>query len=329
MPSFRDLGKDAILDVVSFVKTLGGPESGEGNWFELYEVPPAAKVPPMPTDDDAQLNLGKELYPKIGCAGCHGDTGHGDGKPAEEMLDSWDQPLHARDFFVGVYKGGSRPEDLYLRVLTGMDGTPMTGFWHDAMTPTERWAIVRFMTSLAAPRDIKQPSRATISVRKDVLPSGVNDSAWEKGSGSAMTRMALSGGWMRYFEPLDLRAAASATELAVRVSWDDGENSCPSLRLAFAKAEPPVSFVVGSKSEPVTVWQWTPGEGAVALISTGVESDTPTKDKLSAEQAKQGNRYTLMLKGELPVSAGQMQVSVLGCEGRGSYRTSSTVNVLK
>ncbi len=329
MPSFRDLDEQDIADAVVFLKTLGGPESEEGSWFSLYETPPPAVVPAMPVPDDRQLALGKELYTKMGCIGCHGETGKGDAKPVEETKDDWGEPLHPRNYSIGVYKGGSRPEDLYLRVLTGLDGTPMTGFWKDAMNTEERWAVVRYITSFGKPLDVQQSSRSALSVSRGTPPLSLKDPAWDSVTGGKVARMALSGGYIRYFEPIDVGVVADDGNMAIRASWDDGPNSCASLRIGFAPVDPPASFVVGSEGKPMTVWQWKHDSGASVLLSSGPGRDLPTTAELGVEQSKQRDRFTVVLKGALPRPAGQMLVSVAGCTPQGTYLTSSTANILK
>ena len=43
-------------------------------------------------------------------------------------------------------KGGSRPEDLFRSVSTGLDGTPMPGFGY--LTAEQRWGVAYFILSL-------------------------------------------------------------------------------------------------------------------------------------------------------------------------------------
>ena len=329
MPSFRDLGRSDLTSVVAFVKTLGGPEGEKGSWFELYEVPPPAEVPPMPAAGPSRKAEGKTLYEKMGCAGCHGAGGKGDGKPAEEMKDNWGEPLHARDFTLGVYKGGASPRDIYMRIMTGMDGTPMTGFWKDAMTVPERWAIVRYILSLGKAREARQPSRGVMKVSNMPIPSGASGSSWKGVPEQRLGRMALEGGWMQYFGPAELQATMEGERLALRLSWDDGPNSCARLRVGFVPGSSAATFFVGSQATPMTVWHWARKSGAGVAISVAPGEDKPTSGTLDVREEKNGDSNSVVLIGTPPPSgARQIRVEISGCTPRGRYRTSSSVQAL-
>ena len=58
-----------------------------------------------------------------------------------------------RNLRIGVYRGGSRPIDLYLRIAQGIDGTPMPAAAMkpanpQGMTEEEVWDIVNYVLSL-------------------------------------------------------------------------------------------------------------------------------------------------------------------------------------
>lgn len=83
------------------------------------------------------------------CSSCHGTEGKGDGavrnfdfwtKDWTDGLDPDDReairplrklgalktrPISPRNLQLGVFRGGSDPEDIYLRIVNGIDGTPM------------------------------------------------------------------------------------------------------------------------------------------------------------------------------------------------------------
>ena len=54
----------------------------------------------------------------------------------------------ARDFRLGLFRGGSEPERIYRRIAEGIDGTPMPA----AAIPTEDiWHLVNFVRSFDNP----------------------------------------------------------------------------------------------------------------------------------------------------------------------------------
>lgn len=329
MPGFSHLGDAAIADVISFIKTLGHPEGDTKSWFELYEAPPPIEVPPPPAFDAATVAKGKELYTTMGCNTCHGKAGRGDGKKPEEMLDDWGHPLNPRDFALGLYKGGGKPEDLYTRVMTGLNGTPMTGYWKDAMTPEERWAVVAFVLSIGKPRTIEHPSHGTIALADGVLPAGIDDVKWQSVPATPVARMPMSNGWSAYFAPVQTRVAYTDGKLAVRLEWDEAENSCPSTRIVFPTQGQAPTFTIGSPKAPVLEWVWDVKAGASVLQSDGTEPKPVSDRKIEAASRVIGGKRVVVVSGEMTPRPEQMLVVIGGCNAKGAYVTSSTFNDLK
>lgn len=161
--------EDASLEVA------GPPEE-----YPLYnqDGPPAAA-------EDAALmasvSRGREIYlGKIAnCASCHGPSAMGDGQVND--FDSWTKewttsiaidpkdktalkpmlalgalkPRHSlpRNLRNGIYRGGSRPIDIYRRIVNGIDGTPMPAAAMQpdnplGLTETQVWDLVNYILSL-------------------------------------------------------------------------------------------------------------------------------------------------------------------------------------
>lgn len=101
-------------------------------------------IPPETANDAASVARGKELYAKM-CLSCHGATGIGDGPSSYALRDGRDAPILPRDFTTGVLRGGDTPQDLFRRMKTGLDGTPMPAFGNP---DAELWDIVHFVMTL-------------------------------------------------------------------------------------------------------------------------------------------------------------------------------------
>lgn len=148
MPSFAFLPeadrKKIAAHVLKLADVLDEPE------------PPVvhADAKGAPPATPASIARGKELFKDAGCASCHGETGKGDGPTADQMKDSEGQPVKPRDFTDGRFRGGSDRTDLYMRLTTGLDGSPMPAY-EDVLEPADRWAVVDFVQTLAKPQPAK------------------------------------------------------------------------------------------------------------------------------------------------------------------------------
>ena len=101
----------------------------------------------MPDLDAAATVRGKALFLKQ-CASCHGDTGIGDGPSSNALRDWKDDVIVPRDFTPGVYRSGSTPRDLFLRLKTGITGTPMPA---TSGTDQDLWDLVAYIRSIEDP----------------------------------------------------------------------------------------------------------------------------------------------------------------------------------
>jgi cytochrome c oxidase cbb3-type subunit 2 len=104
-------------------------------------------VPVAPPVTDELIAKGKEIF-DVQCAACHGATGRGDGSSSYTLRDYKDSEIRPRDFTTGVFRAGSSPEVLYLRLRSGLAGTPMPAI---PGADEEIWAQVYYMMSMRDP----------------------------------------------------------------------------------------------------------------------------------------------------------------------------------
>ena len=138
------LSERDMRNVIAYLKTFS----------EFWDIDEPAKPypigqPPPPTE--AVITRGREIYERLRCAKCHGESGRGDGPAAASLEDYRRRPILAFDFTHGMYRGGSAPRDLYRTLMTGLTGTPMPAF-DDVVEPVDRWALVHYTLSLNRPR---------------------------------------------------------------------------------------------------------------------------------------------------------------------------------
>src|SRR4051812_10623253 len=142
MPGWDRILSDAdINDVVQYMKSLSP---------RFAEQPPkpiaiAASLPTSP----ASVTRGQQVYDKLQCGKCHGSDGRGAGAVTRTFEDDWRMPLRAADLTEPwTFHGGATARDVYLRLRTGMTGTPMPSF-ADAASDAEMWDLANYVVSLA------------------------------------------------------------------------------------------------------------------------------------------------------------------------------------
>jgi mono/diheme cytochrome c family protein len=116
-------------------------------------VQPAVPEPPY---DARSIELGREAFLTKGCSKCHGEDGRG--QTRENVgTDAWGHSTKAADLTAGLFHGGRRPIDLYRRISSGINGTPMPAF-KDALAtePETIWRLAHYARSVSD-RRLKQP----------------------------------------------------------------------------------------------------------------------------------------------------------------------------
>ncbi|HZJ70634.1 MAG TPA: cytochrome c [Planctomycetota bacterium] len=120
---------------------------------DAYEEVWPVAMPPQPPDDEASRARGAELY-RQQCVACHGESGRGDGKSSYHLRDSRDAVIRPRDFTTGIFRAGSRPEDLFLRLRTGLNGTPMPAV---SGSDEDLWHLTHYILGLKDPSSPARP----------------------------------------------------------------------------------------------------------------------------------------------------------------------------
>ncbi len=138
MPAFKSLSEKERWALIAVIRRFGGIEEEEAT---------PISVPPQPKRTEATVTKGKAVYDRLQCATCHGVEGYGDGPSSLTLVNDAKERIFAPDITTGRYKGGSSPEDLYTRIATGLDGSPMPSYAAEAK-PDEIWNLVHFLQSL-------------------------------------------------------------------------------------------------------------------------------------------------------------------------------------
>jgi mono/diheme cytochrome c family protein len=244
------------------------------------------------------LEEGRQAFETLECFKCHGGQGRGDGQSAPTLTDDWDLPIRAADLTRSWrFNGGSSVEQIYARLRTGLDGTPMPSF-SDALasnivTEEQLWRVAQYVQSLSPEREPEV--REVIRARRtdQPLPADVGDSAWNAVEPAWIPLVGQIVVRPRWFAPMVdgvwVQALHDGERLALRLVWDDPSRSPDPAwdewlgRVAAAMTDadgalptgqgadllhvqlPPVApvgaerpyFLGGSSRAPVVLWAWT------------------------------------------------------------------------
>lgn len=184
MPTFDDLDPADLAAVVDYVMYLsqrgeleqkivaiakddlalppetiqGAVDEIAGRWKEAQSqtVMPVTAMPAMTPETVAR---GRELFYQQVCNKCHGLDGRGGLAGGIDIgVDSWGHKGAAADLTSGMYRGGGRPIDIYRRIYSGINGTPMPGFSQVfAKDPDSIWYLVHYVRDLGERRRRNQP----------------------------------------------------------------------------------------------------------------------------------------------------------------------------
>ncbi len=173
-----DPAKEKYLDSMFDLVGEGLVEDVVERWIDTddnrSEVPdaPAAMLLDHP-DHQALVDQGRVLYYTGGnCAQCHGESVAGNGQT--ETFDDWTnewikspgvdpfapatyadftaagalppRPILPRNLSSGEFRGGGQPEDIYLRIANGIEGTPMPAA--ATLESDQIWALVAYVKAL-------------------------------------------------------------------------------------------------------------------------------------------------------------------------------------
>lgn len=142
MPSFRNLGEAGIKAVALYITKTFIQEELPTTTTIKY----AKHVGPY-TYSAKSAWRGGLLYKIMKCNECHGDDGKG---RRMDLRDERKIMIHPIDLTrQETFGNGTRHEDIYRTIMTGLDGTPMPGY-NDSFEGEEgsAWDLVHYILSL-------------------------------------------------------------------------------------------------------------------------------------------------------------------------------------
>ncbi len=234
------------------------------------------KINPIPSSKEL-IAKGKKLYIKNKCNDCHGDSGKGDGRLADSLMDAWKHAVFVHDITnPNYFKAGHDPKDIYRTISTGLDGTPMNSY---ANLPEEdRWALVHYIRS----RFVKAFSKGEFEtdVYSQYVPFELDTNpespVWKDVKTVNLVLRPLSAR-RGAVEIINFSSVNNGEQLAIRLKWKDptkdgfienrGDVFRDGVAVQFALGDVTLHthghnepfFGMGNRGKPVNIWHWKAG----------------------------------------------------------------------
>jgi mono/diheme cytochrome c family protein len=261
MPGFAFLREEERHDLVEYVKTLSpkfaSADGAHGAAIDLRG---------MPAKSAELIAGGKAVFVRLQCASCHGAEGKGDGEAVKALEDDAGLPVYPRNFTTGPFKGGASVSDIFLRITTGLEGTPMTSYAE--IGEAERWQLAYYVQSLCKSENCgADSSHGTLMSARARGHLPVNDplaAAWKSAPSTPIRLISL---WNRgaQIPNLVVRSLNDGHTIAFLLEWDDATRDVSTIRpqdfrdsialqLFAGNGYPPISM--GDSNSEVTIWQW-------------------------------------------------------------------------
>jgi mono/diheme cytochrome c family protein len=228
MPGWEDVLSRAERDaLVEYLKSLSR--------FFQGDAPEALDFGSATRGTDEAVARGREVYETVECWRCHGQQGRGDGESAPTLEDDRGVPIVAADLTQSwTFNGGGTVEDIYRRLRTGLDGTPMPTFSDivDAgvISDDDLWALAHYVRSLSPQRTprVREVVAAELLTDRPV-PQTIDDPAWQTADRFYVPLAGQIVVRPRWFNPrvdgLWVQALHDGQDVALLVSWTDPSES--------------------------------------------------------------------------------------------------------
>lgn len=155
----EDYEEDELLFPEDFEETM----ADEIESWESAEDEVVLAVSAQPKYTEETVKLGRTAFIKSSCYSCHGTDAKGQVEwlnpeflqaqkalPADQQIqinyDAWGHPAPAANITARLLHGGRRPIDIYRRIYTGINGTPMPQFGQIfEENPDTIWHLVHYV----------------------------------------------------------------------------------------------------------------------------------------------------------------------------------------
>ena len=139
MPTWSHLPPNSKHAVIAYLKTFAPKK------FARQDRAIVVPVPPRKASTRESITAGKQWYIDIECSKCHGLSGHADGPSTKTLKDTWGNKIVPPDLSKPwLYIGGSKAEDIYRTLATGLTGSAMPAL-EGTLNEDQTWDLVNFL----------------------------------------------------------------------------------------------------------------------------------------------------------------------------------------
>ncbi len=203
-------------------------------FFDSADEPETIPVGRAPRATPEALAEGRRLYDEIECWQCHGQAGRGDGTSVPTLEDDRGDPIRPADLTQNwLFNGGGSAEDIFLRLMTGLDGTPMPSqsdlIEGGVITEEGLWQVALYVRSLSPERAPRVPDVIRAALVPGPVPASLDDEAWDDVEPYYIPLVGQIIVEPRWFSPtvnaVWVQAVHDGRELALRFTWHDPSRS--------------------------------------------------------------------------------------------------------
>ncbi len=212
-------------EVVFYIKTFAADLFDNPALDPYRHQVPVGKTPSR--SGVYSIASGRQVYEQAKCAECHGVEGRGDGGKGADLRDDRGFPSRPADMHLKwKFKGGPTVRDFYLRLTTGLDGTPMPSY-AKTLTDEQRWALAHYSLSLVDNSALERAPTTVLAAQaaSGPLPTDPDDPAWGTAAEFIVPLTGQATFPPRWQVPsvtdLAVRALYSDQEVALQLAWDD------------------------------------------------------------------------------------------------------------
>ncbi len=176
-----DYDEDEEIDFMEFVDGLANIREA---WQEADDLV-VSPLTPEPSYTQESILAGRRVFldEKNGCYKCHGRDAEGqthwlsheflstqESLPEDQRqqinYDDWGYPAPAADLTARFLHGGRRPIDIYRRIYTGINGTPMPAFSQTfSDDPDKIWHLVHYVMSIVEGKGVRPEEKTGQTAR--------------------------------------------------------------------------------------------------------------------------------------------------------------------